>query len=159
MFQPIAIATATGTVSYLWMTASALPVMRGFRATCRTRRDGWRYALPLAIGVSAIVALMMTALAVITVMSVPQLGVLFTDRVVLATGCGASLTVWCARAAAFGVPRFGHDTEMALALAVVSLKTDDAALLSAVERQYARHVVNVYPDPYGAGVAHTVLGV
>ena len=56
MFNAIAIATAMGTVSYLWMTASALPVTRGFRATCRTGRDGWLFALPLAIGASAIVA-------------------------------------------------------------------------------------------------------
>jgi hypothetical protein len=159
MFQAVAIATASGTVSYLWMTASALPLTRAFRATCRNGRHGWRYALPLAVGGSVMAALAVSALVVLIVMSQPQLGASFGDRAILATGSLTGLALWCVRSAALGVPRLGHDIEMALALAVVALRTDDAELLSRVEHEYARHVVDVSPDSYVPHAVRTVLGV
>jgi hypothetical protein len=52
---------------------------------------------------------------------------------------------------ALGVPRLSADLEMALALAVVALKTDEAATLSAVERRYGHYVLRT-PVPATRGV-------
>jgi hypothetical protein len=159
MFEAIAVSTAIGTMTYLWMTVSASPVSQGLRATLRTRVDGWRCALPLAMAVSVIAALVVLALVMLVVMYAPHTGALIGDRALLATGSVAGLIVWCGRAAVFGAPRLSRDVEIALALAVVALKADDARLLSMVEREYARHIVNGGADSHGPHAARTVLGV
>jgi hypothetical protein len=121
-------------------------------------RHGWRYALPLAIGVSAITAAAAFACAVVIAMCAPHAGVLLADPGLLIVGASSGLLVWSARAAALGAPRLSPDVEMALALAVIALKSDDAALLSTVEREYTRNVLD--PDERDVtGVARTVLGV
>jgi len=160
MIAAIAMTTLIGAVSYLWLTVSTRPISRGLRATRRTRwGHGWRYALSLTIGVSAIAAAMASALAIVIAMFSPDAGALLGDPVMLTTGIFAAMIMWCARAAAFGAPRFSQDVEVALALAVVALRTDDAALLAKVEREYARHVLCGDGDPYLSHVAGTVLGV
>jgi hypothetical protein len=160
MFQGIATTTAIGTASYLWMTASAGPVSQALRATLRSRRgSGWRYALPVAIGVAALAAVMVSAMTMLIVMSAPHAGELIADRGLLTTGALSGLAIWSLRAAALGAPRLSPDVEIALALAVVALKTDDAVLLSMVEREYARCVVNDPADAFAPHTAHSVLGV
>jgi hypothetical protein len=108
--------------------------------------------------VSAFTAAAAFACAVVIAMFAPHTGALLADPGVLIVGAASALLVWSARAATLGAPRFGPDVEMALVLAVVALKSDDAALLSTVEREYTRYVL----DPnhrYVAQVARTVLGV
>jgi hypothetical protein len=151
--------TAIGVAVYVWLTVSTLPIASALRATVRSRgRHGWRYALPLAIAVSAFTVAAAFACAVVIAMFAPHTGALLADHGVLSVGAASALLVWSARAAALGAPRLGPDVEMALVLAVVALKSDDAALLSTVEREYTRHVLD--PDHrYVAQVARTVLGV
>jgi hypothetical protein len=159
MLAAVGAATIVGAGTYVWLTVSAIPIARGLRATLRSRwGHGWRYALPVAIGVSAIAAAIAVALAIVIAMCAPHTAVLFGDPVLLAIGSFAGLIVWCARAAALGPPRLGPDLEVALALAVVALKSDDATLLSTVEREYGRHVLSA-DAPCVPQVARTVLGV
>jgi hypothetical protein len=151
--------TAIGAAFYVWLTVSTRPITCAVRATARWRgRHGWRYALPLAIGMSAITAAAAFASAVVIAMCAPPMGALLADPAILIVGASSGLLVWSARAAALGAPRLSQDVEMALVLAVVALKSDDAALLSTVEREYTRHVLNP-DDRYVARVARTVLGV
>jgi hypothetical protein len=160
MFPAIATAASIGAVVYLWLTVSTLPIRQALRATLRSRGGhGWRYALPLAIGVSAIAAATASACAIVIAMCSPHAGALLGDPELLTIGVFSGLIVWCARAAALGAPRLSPDAEVALALAVVALRSDDAARLSTVERKYVRHVLRGDDDPSLPQVVRTVLGV
>ena len=153
-------AASIGAVVYLWLTVSTLPIRQALRATLQSRwGHGWRYALPLAVGVSAITGATASAFAIVIAMFSPHSGALLGDPVVLTVGVFAGAIVWCARAAALGAPRMSPDAEVALALAVVALKSDDAALLSRVEREYVRSVLCGDGNPSLPQVARTVLRV
>jgi hypothetical protein len=155
----IVIATAIGTAIYVWLTVSTLPITRGLRATLRSRwRYGWPYALPLAIGVSMMTAAIALAVAIVIAMVSPYIGGLLGDPVLVTIGSIAGLVPWCARTAVLGAPRLSPDVELALVLAIVALRSDDAALLSTVEREYTRQVL-LNGDAYLPRVARTVLGV
>jgi hypothetical protein len=159
MIAAIAMTTLTGAVSYLWLTASTLPITHGLRATLRSRcGHGWRYALPLATGVSGMTAAIALAVAIVMSMFSPYVGTLLGDPALMTIGSAAGLLAWCARTAALGAPRLSPDVELALVLAILALKSDDATLLSTVEREYSRHVIRS-GDSYLPGVARTVLGV
>lgn len=160
MITAIAATTSIGTVSYLWLTVSALPITRALRATVHARRgSGWRYALPLALGVAMMTAAIACAAAIVTTILAPAIAPHLGDRITVVTGLLAGAVVWCARAAGLGAPRLSADLEIALALALVALKSDDPALLSMVERQYAHHVLLTPGSEYVTHAARTVLTV
>ena len=141
MLGPVALTTCIGAISYLWLTAVTLPVSMGLRATFQGWwGDGWRSALPLTLGIAALTAAIPTAAIVLLTMTAPSM-VYLLDTACLPLGLLTGVTVWCTRAAAQGVPRLSADLEMALALAVVALKTDEVATLSAVERRYGHYVL------------------
>jgi hypothetical protein len=155
----IAATTAIGAAVYVWLTVSLRPMTGALLAMRRSRgRHGWPYALPLAIGVSTVTAAAAFACAVVIAMCAPYIGAVLADPGVLIVGASSGLLVWSVRAAALGAPRLSPDVEMALVLAVVALKSDDPALLSRVEREYARQVLDP-DDRYMSRVARTVLGV
>ena len=159
MITGIVIATAIGAAIYGWLTVSMLPIARGLRATLRSRYGhGWRSALPLAIGVSLMSAAIALATAVVIAMISPPIGALLGDPVLVTIGSTAGVAAWCVRTAVLGVPRFSRDVELALVLAVVALRSDDATLLSTVEREYTRQVLSS-GDAYLPRLARTVLGV
>jgi hypothetical protein len=138
---PVALTTFIGAVGYLWLTAVTLPVSMGLRATSQVGRgDGWRSALPITLGIAALTAAIPTAALVLFTMMTPSM-VYVLDAACLPVGVLAGVAVWCARAATLGVPRLSADVEMALALAVVTLKTDEVATLSAVERRYGQYIL------------------
>jgi hypothetical protein len=161
MIAAIATTTSIGVVSYLWLTVATLPVSRGLRATLAARWGrGWRHALPLAVGVALMAAAIACAAAILIATCAPLVGVYFVDPVTLATGTLAGAMVWCARGALLGVPRLSADVEVALALAVVALRTDDPAVLFTVEREYVRHVLRTLgPEEYATAVSAGVLHV
>jgi hypothetical protein len=148
---PVALTTCIGAISYLWLTAVTLPVSMGLRATFRGWwGDGWRSALPITLGIAALTAAIPTAAIVLLTMTAPSM-VYPLDAACLPLGLLTGVAVWSTRAAALGVPRLSADLEMALALAVVALKTDEAATLSAVERRYGHYVLRT-PVPATRGV-------
>jgi len=107
---------------------------------------------------SAIAAAAAFACAIVIAMWVPRMDTLLGEPVILNVGAVSALLVWCTRASALGAPRLSPDVEMALVLAAVALKSDDAALLSMVEWQYTRHVLDPR-ERYVPQVARTVLPV
>ena len=138
---PVALTTCIGAISYLWLTAVTLPVSMGLRATSQVwSGDGWRSALPITLGIAALTAAVPTAAIVLLTMTAPSMAYVL-DTACLPVGLLTGVAVWCTRAMALGVPRLSADVEMALALAVVALKTDEVATLSAVERQYGQFVL------------------
>jgi hypothetical protein len=142
---PVALTTCIGAISYLWLTAVTLPVSMGLRATSQVWwGNGWRNALPITLGIAALTAAIPTAAIVLLSMTAPSM-VYLLDAACLPLGLLTGIGVWCARAVALGVPRLSADVEMALALAVVALKTDEVATLSAVERRYGQHVLRMPP--------------
>ena len=138
---PVALTTCIGAISYLWLTTVMLPLSMGLRATSQVwSGDGWRSALPITLGIAALTAAMPAAAIVLLTMTAP-LTVYVLDSACLPVGLLTGAAVWCARAIALGVPRLSADVEMALALAVVALKTDEVATLSAVVRRYGQYVL------------------
>jgi hypothetical protein len=159
MLPAVAAAASIGVAVYFWLAVSTLPITRGLRATLRSRwGHGWRYALPLAIGVSVMTAAVALAVAIVTAMLSPSTGRLLGDPALVVIGSAAGLGAWCARSAALGPPRLSPHLELGLVLALVALTSDDAVVLSTVEREYARHVLRI-GAPYVPRVARTVLGV
>ena len=151
MIGPVALTTFIGAVGYLWLTAVTLPVSMGLRATSQVGRgDRWRSALPITLGIAALTAAIPTAALVLFTMMSPSM-VYVLDAPCLPVGLLAGVAVWCARAATLGVPRLSAGFEMALALAVVALKTDDVATLSAVERRYGHYILRT-PVPVTSSV-------
>jgi hypothetical protein len=143
---PVALTTCIGAISYLWLTAVMLPLSMGLRATSQVwSGNGWRSALPITLGIAALTAAIPTAGIVILTMTVPSTAYVL-DSACLPVGLLIGATVWGARAIAVGVPRLSADVEMALALAVVALKTDEVATLSAVERRYGQYVLRTVPQ-------------
>src|SRR5262249_53546991 len=57
-------------------------------------------------------------------------------------GLMAGICTWIAGALVFGIPRASPDVEVALALAVVALRNDDPGILSRIERQYERYILD-----------------
>ena len=150
MIEAVALTVAFGTATYVWLTATARPLLMGARATLRVWwGDGWRYALPLALGVTALATFVPVAALVLVTMSAPTLWLYVTDTPWLRLGALIGAGVWAARAAAAGAPRLPVDLEVALALAVVALTQDDGATLSRVERRDHQHMLT---DP--VEVAH-----
>lgn len=158
MLGPIAMTTVIGAVSYLWLTGVTLPLSMGLRATLQVWwGEGWRSALPVTLGMAVLAAAIPSAAFVLLTMSVPSVGMYLLDAAGLPLGLLAGVAVWCARAATFGVPRLSPDVEMALALAVVALKSDDVAVISTVERRYGQHVLRIpVRAAYGAEHLQTV---
>ena len=158
MLSPVVMTTAIGAISYLWLTVVALPLSRGLRATFRVGRgEKWRSGLPITLGMAVLAAAIPAAAFVLLTMSVPSEGAYLIDAAGLPLGMLAGVAVWCARAAAFGVPRVPPDVEMALALAVVSLRSDDVGVISTAEREYGQHVLDMPVRPvYGAEGLQTV---
>jgi hypothetical protein len=93
---------------------------------------------------------MPTAAIVLLTMTAPTTAYVL-DSACLPAGLLIGAAVWCMRAIALGVPRLSADVEMALALAVVALKTDEVATLSAVERRYGQYVLRT-PVPVTGSV-------
>jgi hypothetical protein len=123
----------------------------GLRATSQVwSGDGWRSALPITLGIAALTAAIPAAAIVLLTMTAPST-VYVLDSPCLPVGLLTGAAVWCARAIALGVPRLSADVEMALALAVVALKTDEVATLSAVERRYGQYVLRT-PVPVTGSV-------
>lgn len=159
MIGVIAAATVIGMSVYVWLTVSVLPVTHAVRATRRSRRAHTQCcALPLAIGVSALAAAAAFASAIVVAMCAPRAGALLGDPAGLAVGVLTGLLVWSARSALLGAPRLSSALELALVLAVVSLKSDDAMVLSMVERDYRGQMLDS-GDRYLPPVPRTVLGV
>ena len=148
---PVALTTCIGAISYLWLTAVTLPVSMGLRATSHQvwSGDGWRSALPITLGIAALTAAIPTAAIVVLTTTAPSM-VYVLDSACLPVGLLIGAVVWCTRATALGVPRLSADVEMALALAVVALKTDEVATLSAVERRYGQYVLGVRVSATGS---------
>jgi hypothetical protein len=148
---PVVLTTCIGAISYLWLTAVTLPVSMGMRATSQAWwGDGWRSALPITLGIAALTAAIPSAAIVLLTMTAPSI-VYPLDAACLPLGLFSGAALWCGRAAVLGVPRLSADVEMALALAVVALKTDEVETLSAVERRYGQHVLRA-PVPSGGSV-------
>lgn len=142
MLGPVIVTTLTGVVCYLWLTAVALPIVNGVRATRRARKgSGWRGGLPIALGIAALAAAIPAAALMLFAMFAPGRIAYVVETTALAAGAVAGVAVWSARAAALGVPRLPADVEIAFALAVVALKSDDPATLSSVEASYGQHVL------------------
>ena len=138
---PVALTTCIGAISYLWLTAVTLPVSMGLRATSQVWwGDGWPSALPITLGIAALTAAIPTAAIVLLTMTDPAM-VYPLDAACLPLGLLTGAALWCARSAVLGVPRLSADVEMALALAVVALKSDEVATVSAVERRYGHYVL------------------
>jgi hypothetical protein len=138
---PVVLTTCIGAISYLWLTTVTLPVSMGIRATFQVwSGGGWRGALPITFGLAGLTAAIPTAAIVLLTMTDPSL-VYVLDATGLRLGLVTGCAVWCARAVALGVPRLSADVEVALALAVVALKTDEIATLSMVEKRYGEHVL------------------
>ena len=158
MLLPIAMTTVIGAVSYLWLTVVTLPVSLGLRATFQVwRGEGSWSALPITLGMAVLAAAIPAAAFVLLTMSVPSVGTYLLDPAGGPVGLLAGVAVWCARGAAFGVPRVPPDVEMALALAVVALRSDDIAVISTAERQYGQHVLGMpVRATYGAERLQTV---
>ena len=147
MIKPVAITMVIGAISYIWLTVVALPVAMGLRATFQAWwGNGWRGALPITLGIAALTAAIPSAAIVLLTMTTPSV-VYLLDAPGLPLGLLSGTAVWCARATLLGVPRLSADVEMALALAVVALKTDEVATLSTVEKRYGQHVLR---SPAGA---------
>lgn len=158
MLGPVTVTTLTGVVCYLWLTAVTLPIVSGMRATLRARGgSGWRGGLPIALGIAALTAAIPAAGLILSAIAAPARIAYVVDTTALAAGIVAGVAVWSARAAAFGVPRLPADVEIAFALAVVALRSDDPATLSSVERSYGQHVLGAPLRPvYAVAKWHAV---
>jgi hypothetical protein len=158
MVLSVAMTTIIGAVSYLWLTVVTRPLSQGLRATFHLwRGDGWRSALPITLGMALLAAAIPAAAFVLLTMSAPSVWTYLLDAAGLPLGLLAGGAVWCARAAAVGVPRVPPDVEMALALAVVALRSNDIAVISTAERQYGQHVLGMpVRTTYGAERMQTV---
>lgn len=157
MSAPIVIVTLIGVVTYLWLTTVALPVLSGLKSWVHASRgDGWRDALPLSLGIAGIATTVPTAAAILLSMWAPSVALHLIDSTWLTLGVQIGAGVWCARALVGGIPRLPVDLELALALAVVSLKTNDAARLSTAERLYHHYMLGTAGSRYGGEPLHAI---
>lgn len=153
MLLPVAMTTIIGAVSYLWLTVVTRPLSQGLRATFQV----WPSALPITLGMALLAAAIPAAAFVLLTMGAPSVWTYLLDAAGLPLGLLAGVAVWCARVVTIGVPRVPPDIEMALALAVVALRSNDTAVISTAERQYGRHVLGMpVRATYGAEELQTV---
>ena len=151
MLGPVIVTTLTGVVCYLWLTAVTLPIVNGARASRRAREgSGWSGGLPIALGIAALAAAIPAAALILFAMVAPGRIAYVVDTTALATGTVAGVAVWSTRAAVSGVPRLPADVEIAFALAVVALKSDDPTTLASVEASYGQHVLGAPLRPVHA---------
>ena len=154
----LAVVTLTGTATYVWLTTVARPLSCGVKSSFHpSHGEGWREALPLALGIAGIATAVPAAAAVLLTMWAPAMAPHVIDSTWLTLGAVIGGAVWCARAAAVGIPRMPADLELALALAAVSLTTGDAARLSRAERRYHHYMLpGPVEPPYAVEQMHAI---
>jgi hypothetical protein len=148
MVGPIALTTLMGAISYMWLTVVGHPLWRGLRATLRTRTGGgWAAGLPLTAAMACLAAAIPTAACTLMAMAYPAAAAALPEWAGIPVGLVAGVSTWIARVVMFGMPRASPDVEVALALAVIALKSDDPGMLSRIEGQYERFILNERRTP------------
>jgi len=158
MVGPVTLTTLIGAISYVWLTVATHPLWKGLRTTLQTRAgDGWAAGFPLTAAMAALSAAIPVTASALIAMAYPRVAAELPTWVGLPVGFLAGLVTWIGRAAIFGMPRVSPDVEVALALAVVALRNDDPGILSRVERQYERYILDAPPlAPYAVEQLRTV---
>jgi hypothetical protein len=147
MIGSIALTTIVGTIGYVWLTVVTHPLVKGLQASWQVWwGEGWGAAFPLAFAMALVAAAIPCAALVLFSMTLPSGAFYLLDAHMLALGLAAGSCVWLGRATGMGLPRLSSHLELALALAVVSLRGDDADRLARVERRYAEHILGTSDD-------------
>ncbi len=152
MSGSIALTTIVGAIGYLWLTAVTHPLVKGLHATRQDKwTDRWAAALPLTIAMAVVSAAVPAAVFVLLAMAAPSIDTYLPDLDGAPLGLIVAAALWVLRAIIFGIPRLPEDFEMALALGVVALRTDDPEVLSSVARRYERYILGTPVERvYGA---------
>jgi hypothetical protein len=151
MLSSVVILVSCGAVSYLWLCVIASPLVNSLRSLLRHGADGTAWAaFALAAGGAVLWTAIVAAAIVLGMMLEPGAGLALLRSDLGWRGVSIGTVVWSAQLVSFArLPRLGPAVEIATALAVVAIVSDDPQTLSRVERVYRAHALPLAPEEAG----------
>jgi len=143
VLREMAILVANGTAIYIWLSALCAPLLSIVPTIARDplHARAWR-AAGLASAIVVLWTTIMAASMLLLATLAPRTALAMLESPVRDVALLAGGALWLARTAWIGLPRLGTDTEIASALAVVSLFRDDLETLRSAEALYRERVLS-----------------